>query len=93
MKSEFLNSKSRNQYGEKNVEIPGGPSPVNVQPIHWPFAEKYADKKHLNCCYYDSAVHFEFEGIEVATIIFLLALKNLKKNIFELVILPSMVNS
>ena len=36
--------------------------------------------KILNCCYYDSTVHFEFEGIEINSIILFLALIS-KKNI------------
>ena len=42
---------------------------------------KEENKKHLNCCYYDSAVHFGFEGIEieVAAIIFF-SVEKLKKH-------------
>ena len=40
-------------------------------------------KKHLNCSYYDSAVHFDYEGIEVAKIIFFSVKKLKKYNIYH----------
>ena len=39
--------------------------------IRWPCKkyEKEEIKKDLNCCFYDSAVHFEFSGIKFNKII------------------------
>ena len=36
-------------------------------------------KKHLNCCCYDSAIHFELKGIKVKTISLFFSVKNFKK--------------
>ena len=40
---------------------------------------KAVHEKHLNWCYYGFAVHFEFEGIEVATIILFFSIEKLNK--------------
>ena len=43
---------------------------------------KRSIKKHFNCCYYGSAVHFEFKGIEINTIILFFSIKT-QKNIIK----------
>ena len=40
------------------------------------YSEKEVNEKHSNCCYYDSAVHFEFESLKVNKIILFFRVKN-----------------